>query len=66
MRIIENIAMLAARDDNAGALSHAQAFMCTSPWSEMQPTSLLRSSGHDVDARVDDLNDPTYASKRMC
>ncbi|WP_213685665.1 hypothetical protein [Roseicyclus sp.] len=66
MRIIENIVMLAARDDRPGALSLAKAFMCTGPWSEMQPASLLRRSGHDVDTRVNDLIDPAHASKRMC
>jgi hypothetical protein len=66
MWISENIAMREARDDRPGSLSLAKAFMCTGPWSEMQPASLLRRSGHDVDARVNDLIDPAHAPKRMC
>lgn len=66
MRIIESIVMLAAGDDHAGALSLAKAFICIRPWPKIQPASLLRRSGHDVDARAVDQFDPAHASKRMC
>lgn len=65
MRIIENIVMLAARDDRPGCLSLAKAFNRTVPWWKIQPASLLRRSIRDVDARAVDQIDPAHALKRM-